>query len=113
MRALSRWIPAAAWAALLLWLGSLPPGRIPGGPRGFDKLMHAGAYGVLGFLAAFAARRGAATGAISAVLVGALDEWGQSRVPGRYADGFDLLADAVGGALGGLAARWVIAKPSD
>lgn len=113
MGSLSRWAPAAAWAALLLWLGTLPPSRIPSGPGGFDKLLHAVAYGILGFLAAFAARRGAATGAISSFLVGGIDEWGQSRVPGRYADGLDLLADVAGGALGGLLARCVIAKPSD
>jgi VanZ family protein len=113
MRPLSRWIPAIAWAGLLLWLGNLPPSRIPSGPGGFDKLLHAGAYGVLGFLAAFAARRGAATGACAALLIGGIDEWGQSRVPGRYGDGLDLLADVVGGAIGGMAARWAIAKASD
>jgi len=113
MRSLSRLVPAFLWAALLLWLGRRPPDQIPGGPPGFDKLLHAGAYGVLGFLAAFGARRGPAVGGLSALLVGALDEWGQASVAGRYPDALDLLADLVGGTIGGFAARWVIARASD
>jgi VanZ family protein len=101
-----------AWAGLLLWLGYRPPSEIPSGPPGFDKVLHAGAYSVLGLLAAWAARKGILVGAIAALLVGGLDEWGQSTVSGRYPDWLDLAADVAGGALGGLAARWLIARQS-
>ena len=110
---MSRWIPALAWAGLLLWLGHRPPSEIPTGPGGFDKVLHAGAYLVLGLLAAWAARRGVLVGLCAALLIGGLDEWLQTTVEGRYADWADLAADVVGGALGGLAARWVIARQSD
>jgi VanZ family protein len=113
MGALSRWIPAAAYAALLIWLGRRPPDAIPAGPAGFDKVLHLGAYGVLGFLSAFAARRGAGAGALSCLAVGALDEWSQSNVAGRYPDALDLAADVLGGLIGGFAARWAIARASD
>ena len=110
---LSRWLPALAWALLLLWLGHRPPAELPEGPAGFDKLMHAGAYAVLGALVAWAGRRGALVGAGAALLIGGLDEWAQSTVDGRFADWFDLAADVVGGALGGLAVKWLIARPGD
>jgi len=107
VRALSRWLAPLSWAALLIWLGRSPPSALPEGPAGFDKLLHAGAYGVLGLLAAWAARRGALAGALAALLVGGLDEWSQSAVAGRHADLLDLAADVAGGALGGLCARLV------
>jgi len=110
---LSRWLPALGWAAFLLWLGHRPPSDLPSGPAGFDKVAHAGAYAVLGLLAAWAARRGILIGLLAALAVGALDEWGQSFVAGRYADWFDLIADGVGGALGGLAVRWLNPRQSD
>lgn len=110
---LSRWIPALAWAVFLLWLGHRPPSEIPSGPPGFDKIAHAGAYAILGMLAAWAARRGPLLGMIVALFVGGLDEWGQSTVAGRYPDWLDLAADGVGGAIGGFAARWLIARQSD
>ena len=52
-----RWIPAILWAGVLLWLGQRDSGDLPTGPEGFDKLMHAGAYGALGLLASWAARK--------------------------------------------------------
>lgn len=108
---LSRWIPALVWAAVLLWLGRRPPEAVPSGPAGFDKLLHAGAYGLLGFLAGWAARRkGLLWGAGAALLVGAIDEWGQASVRGRYPDLLDLAADVVGGAIGGWIGAQVIAR---
>jgi VanZ family protein len=117
-RIIARWIPAILWAALLLWLGHRDPGDLPSGPEGSDKLLHAGAYGVLGVFAGWAAlrrprdgrnlARGALVGLIATLLIGCLDEWGQSTVEGRYAGWGDIVADVVGGTCGG----WLIARLS-
>jgi hypothetical protein len=105
LRAAALWAPAAAWGALLLLLGhqgadDLPSGGIWGLP-GIDKAAHAAAYGVLGFLGALAApRRGLLVGPLLAAAVGAIDEWGQRSVPGRFSSALDLLADVTGALLG-------------
>jgi len=115
-RALPRWIPATLWAAVLIWLGQRDSGDLPTGPEGTDKLFHAGAYGVLGAFASWAAlarnaetrklARGALVGLFAALLIGCLDEWGQSTVEGRYAGWGDILADAIGGTFAG----WLVAR---
>jgi exopolysaccharide biosynthesis WecB/TagA/CpsF family protein len=81
----------------------------------WDLLAHAGVFTVIGMMS------GLASGArgwrllvfcvLGALMVGAMDEWHQLRLPGRSADWSDLAADAMGGLLGscllGLAYRWV------
>ncbi|MHC4953095.1 MAG: VanZ family protein [Planctomycetota bacterium] len=114
-RAAARWAAPIAWAALLLWLGRQDAGKLPSGGfwaiPGIDKVMHAGFYGVLGALTAWAARIGQPRtallwGAAAAILVGAIDEAAQTATAGRDGSLADLLADLVGGALGAaLAAR--------
>jgi len=111
-RRLLAWAPASLWALLLLLLGSLPASRLPQGgfldlPH-FDKAAHAALYALLGLLAARplpGTRRAPLLGAALAacLAVGLLDEWNQSGVAGRRADGLDLAADLAGGALGALA----------
>ena len=106
------WIPAGL-VALGIFLGSSvagtslpPPGLFPGQ----DKVVHLLEYGLLGFLVARALHRrsdpprsirviffGAAA---FALLYGLSDEFHQSFVPARSVDGFDVLADLVGGATG-------------
>jgi VanZ family protein len=84
--------------------------RLPDVPQ-VDKGIHAVEYGVFGFLAARAvellAPRGPVFAATMALAIGACygasDELHQRFVPGRDSDGWDLLADTVGSALGGLA----------
>ncbi|MFQ5844971.1 MAG: VanZ family protein [Planctomycetota bacterium] len=107
---LGRWAPPAAWAALLLVLGSRPGDALPGAwiPdwEGVDKAGHLLLYGVLGYLAARAtgARRPAAAlaaGCGAALLVGVVDEWMQAGVSGRTGELADLVADLAGGAGGG------------
>lgn len=79
-----------------------------------DKGIHAAEYGVFGLLAArtvdLLGSRGPGLAAGMAVLLGACygasDEFHQRFVPGRDCDGWDLAADVVGSALGGLA--WVL-----
>ncbi len=107
---------ALAWAGVLFWESSRanPFPFLPQGLLSQDKLLHAGAYAVLGALVAAALRaRGAAPGRAVALAVlvaaayGATDEWHQSYVPGRDADPLDWAADGVG-ALAGAAAALVL-----
>jgi VanZ family protein len=104
---------AALWAALLFWESSRanPFPFLPEGLLSQDKLLHAGAYAVLGGLVA-AALAGTRLGrgrvvAIAVALAaayGATDEWHQSHVPGRDADPADWAADAAGALAGAAAA---------
>lgn len=75
-----------------------------------DKTAHILEYSGLGWLCALALRR--ERQCLSAVVLvlfsasfaavyGASDEWHQAYVPGRFSDYSDLLADIVGGTLGG------------
>lgn len=98
----ARWIPALAWAALLLWLGTRTSDTLPSGPPGLDKLAHMALYGVLGLLVAHAS--GSVPWAVAAaLLVGLADEWLQSGTAGRTADWLDLVADVAGALLAGWA----------
>jgi VanZ family protein len=104
-RRLIVYAPALLWALLLLWVGGST--ELPTMPpvRHLDKVMHFGAYGVLGTLLGAswvsAARQpwwGWLLGA--ALLLGALDEYRQSRTPGRDAEVADWVADALGASAG-------------
>lgn len=93
--------PAAAWAAVLLFLGSRSGLPAPDWNLPLDKLVHFLAYAALGTLAARgwlnAGRRDAVVLVLAAgLLVGAADELHQSSVSGRYADPADWVADALG-----------------
>ncbi len=101
------------WAAVLFWESSRanPFPFLPEGLLSHDKLLHAGAYAVLGALVAAALRaRGVAAGravalaVLAAAAYGATDEWHQAYVPGRDADPLDWAADAVGAVAGAAAA---------
>ncbi len=99
---------ALAWAGLLYWESSRanPFPFLPAGLLAQDKLLHAGAYAVLGVLVALAlsARLGPARAVVLAAAIaaayGASDEWHQSFVPGRDPDPLDWAADLVGGTAG-------------
>lgn len=110
-----RLLPALLWQALI-WLLSSRPWPTAGGlvarlwlllPQGLrellpaDKAVHATFYGILALLWVWGLplrqRIGAAW--LLATAWGALDELHQAYVPGRTADLWDLLADAVGAAL--------------
>ena len=100
---------AVCWAGAIFWASSRP-NPFPFLPRGLishDKLLHAGAYALLGAFAAAALAsrhlrlgRAIALAAVLATAYGATDEWHQSHVPNRDADPGDLAADAVGGLAG-------------
>ena len=100
-----RWIVPAAYMAGIWWLSS---DRLPVDlPGQSDKLVHAGAYGILAALWIWALtgerapRWRWALGVILASGWGFLDEWHQRFVPGRSAELADVAADCIGGVLAG------------
>ena len=100
---------ALAWMATLFYLSHQPSLATPSLFEHQDKLFHAGAYGLLGFLLAGAlfdpARplRTLLVVWLLGSLYGMSDEFHQFFIPGRHADPLDVLADSVGALLGGLA----------
>lgn len=96
------------WALIILWfsLTSSPP-QLPG-VLGWDKLLHAGAYGLLSILLAqaflcppFSMNKPWWLAGVTAVIYGALLEILQLlSQTGRTAEWLDLFADAVGACLG-------------
>ncbi len=73
-------------------------------PPPWDKLAHLTTFAVVGMAAGLASgRRGwrrALCCLAGALLIGSLDEWHQTFLPGRSASWSDLAADAAGGLLG-------------
>jgi len=98
-----------AYSVLIVFQSHYPaPESIPSLPY-FDKLLHTGGYGLLGLLFCRAYRSGwpgasnrslARYAVLSAALFGLSDEIHQSFVVFRTADAWDVLADALGGAIG-------------
>ena len=106
------WGLVLAWAGMI-WVLSAQAAPTPRGPSWMweliSNLAHAPLFGLLGlFLAAVCLRpaelgawpavRGARAGLVLALVVGygALDEWHQSRTPGRDSSALDVLTDLVG-----------------
>ena len=105
MKRLLAFAPAAAWALVILWLGSRASLSTPIDFPMMDKVGHLGMFGVLGALLAFGLHRTGVRASIAwpllfALAVGAFDELHQRSVPGRSSDWRDLVADLVGCALG-------------
>jgi VanZ family protein len=105
------------WGAVLYWLSSRPGMAMPVGFTGMDKIEHA-AYFTLGGLCFLLGLRlaGLAKSKKNALLLtilfcsltGIWDEWHQLHVPGRSGgDGWDWLADTLGGFIGAHAAFWM------
>ena len=90
-----RYLPALVWAASIFGLSS--QSRLPGVPSlpGIDKVLHAGAYGLLAAMLLWAQPR-PRLALLLAVLYGISDELHQATVPGRNADVLDAVADAAG-----------------
>jgi VanZ family protein len=108
----TRWLPVAAYVALIFVLSSQPGLTAPGMFEYRDKLAHTLEYGGLGVLAYRAARDSwPATPALRRVLItvlalsalGVLDELFQSLIPGRDSTAYDWMADTLGGALAQIA----------
>jgi VanZ family protein len=102
------WLPVLAYVGAIYAVSAQPHLTPPFHFVNADKVIHAAEYLVLGLLLARALRASLRVGrpAFAAmiaiglvVLIGSGDEFLQSFVPGRDSSIFDLLADAVGGAL--------------
>jgi VanZ family protein len=104
------WAPVALYLALIFWLSSLPS-RPSITPRTVDKVLHLLLYLPLGILMARALAGGwqvnslktVCAAAAIATLYGISDEVHQHFVPSRQVEVLDVVADAVGAALGAAA----------
>lgn len=107
-RVLRYWLPAVAYAGLIVYLSSLshPEEMMPSVLEGLgDKVLHAVEYGLFGILwyralrhaaGPWAARYALGLAILAAVVYGVTDELHQAFVPGREADAWDLLANGIG-----------------
>ena len=109
-------LAALFWAGLIFYLSSQPSIEAPALFPGQDKLFHLIAFGILGFLtmgtlqashAGYPTRRVWLV-VLAVTLYGILDEVHQYFVPGRNADIYDALADALDGLLGAWAMYYLV-----
>lgn len=103
MRRLTQVGPAIAYAGLIFALSSFSSFPVPKEIWSFDKVIHGLEYAGFGYLVARAFGGRVGWAAIAAALYGVTDELHQSFVPGRSADVFDAVADAIGAAIGAAA----------
>ncbi len=89
------------YCALIFWLSDQPVLSIPVDFPHIDKLIHAGAYFIMGLLAWRAFTPWLVKPILLTIvfcsLYGLSDEWHQSIVAGRSSDVFDWIADTIGG----------------
>ena len=115
MRQVVVWGPAAFWVAVLFFLSEW---ESPGIEliTVYDWVVHLSLYTVLGFTLAWARLRGAryhhTAFLLLGIVLGLMDEFHQSFVPGRTPSMSDVLSDAVGVILGyalfvAIFARWL------
>lgn len=108
------WLPVYLYAGVIFLFSSwaVPPQPPP--LLHVDKLIHIAEYAILAYLLARAARNSSsarlsmhfrAFAVCVAALYGLSDEFHQYFVPGRGADGFDVLADAIGALIGQMCLR--------
>jgi len=87
-----------------LFVGGAQPVAVGLFPAPWDKLVHAGVFCLLataiGYASGFRGKPMWWLAVLGAATIGALDEWHQMVLPGRSAGWDDLVADAVGGAMG-------------
>jgi len=113
------WLPVVVYCLAIFVQSSFPSSsKIPAWP-GFDKVIHALGYALLGalFYRAFNRQyprentyRVLLFSILATGLYGLSDEIHQSFVPLRSADGFDVLADFLGGVMGVLAYRYLLTR---
>ena len=109
---------ALAWMALLFYLSHQSALRTATLFSAQDKILHAGAYALLGLLLLTAQPRGAqgyswkqvTISVLIASLYGLSDETHQHFVPGRNSDVLDWIADSVGALIAVTLLAWVDRK---
>ncbi|MBI4710603.1 MAG: VanZ family protein [Nitrospirae bacterium] len=111
MTAVVYWIITVSYMTAIFYISSQKSIELPSLPFGFDKVVHAVVYAVLGVLSYLSFkksglnRRVIALSFLLAVIYGITDEFHQSFVPGRNAAVGDAVADAVGAFLGSYTAN--------
>lgn len=104
MQRLRTWGLTIAWAAVIVAVTAAPASTLPSAPLlpGLDKLVHAGLFGILAWLALHARSRDRGAQFSTWILIvglatfAALDEVLQRFVPGRGGDWMDWVADMAG-----------------
>lgn len=109
-RAAARWTPPVLWLAIVLVGTSWPKLALGPDGLGLDKVAHFSAYAILAALSLRATLTPRRLTTLVAVVVGvsllgAIDEWHQSFIPGRSMSLADWVADTAGAGLGVLAVR--------
>ena len=104
------WFPVIFYSGIIFYASSVPNVKTPWQEIQFDKFLHILAYLPFGFLLARgmcntrgSVSRGMLLGTVLLVsfLYGVSDEVHQSFVPGRDAGMIDVIADIIGGVIGG------------
>ena len=110
---------AIVWMSVLFLLSATPDLTLPISGPGFDKIYHAGAYGLLAVLFLAALPPDAKVGyrwsqvglaILLAGLYGLADEWHQSFVPTRTPDIWDFAADVTGATAGTLIVAAIVRR---
>ncbi|MCQ8104877.1 VanZ family protein [Methylomonas sp. SURF-2] len=112
------WLALPAYCGLIYWLSNQQSLPVPPLFEFQDKVMHFGAYFVMGIFSwrcfrhlGLSGRRLALVGFLFCSAYGISDEWHQSFVPGRSSSGWDWLADSLGAAVAVLALALCSLKP--
>ena len=113
---LRRWLPPLLWAGVILLGTSLPQDAVPIQTSGIDKILHFTIYTVFAFLLTLTITEGfrlwqAVVLAIAFTMAfGAVDEWHQQLIPGRFPEFNDWVADSLGAVAGALVAALMAAR---
>lgn len=117
-RLLFLWLPVVAYMAAIFFLSSFSSPPAP--QQVSDKVLHLGAYGGLAIVALRALAGGRWEGVTVGTLIGCwligtgygiTDEWHQRFIVGRSPELADVFADALGAAIGAMAAgAWSIIR---
>lgn len=113
MKKIIPWLIPLLYMGLIYYISGLSRPIQAEMPHGFDKVLHFGAYGLLGLLLGNALKgetggRMVIIGWAIATLYGVTDELHQALVPGRDASVYDLMADSAGGLAGLIVYAWLL-----
>jgi VanZ family protein len=107
---LSLWGSVVGYCTLIFFLSAQPHVQFPEAFPYLDKFAHLCLYAGLGWLWTRAVKKSRPGWSPRQILLitfgfaagyGLSDEWHQLYVPGRFADPYDVFADAIGGVCGG------------
>ena len=115
MKFIRFWFPAILYSGIIFCVSSIPNVTTPLPEVQLDKFLHVLIYLPFGFLVArgigrsktsFSSKSLWVIVVLAAFFYGLSDEYHQLFVPGRNFGIFDLIADTIGGAIGGYIYLW-------